>query len=50
MPLFPFSYPTLAVATIYCLWQACLRDRLRRQRTLAERVAYMLWVMAARIQ
>ena len=37
------SVATLAVATIYCLWRF---DYFRRARTLRERVAYMLWVMA----
>jgi hypothetical protein len=39
--------PTLVVSTIYCLWQAYERERLRqRERVLRERVTYMLWVMA----
>ena len=44
-PLVP-SMATLAVSTIYCLWQAYCQVQVRRQRQLRERVAYMLWVAA----
>ena len=40
------SLPTLAVSTIFCLWQAYQRDRLRRRRVLCQRVARLLWVAA----
>ena len=40
----------LAVATLYYLWRAHYQTRLRRQRVLCQRVAYMLWVMAQRVQ
>ena len=44
------SVSTLAISVIYCLWQAYQRqERKRRQRQLRERVAYMLWVMAQRL-
>jgi hypothetical protein len=46
--LFP-SVSTLAVSVIYCVWQAYCRSRYRWERTLRERVAYMLWVMAHRV-
>jgi hypothetical protein len=46
MPLISLSAPTLAVALIYCIWQRYCQARLRQERTLRERVAYMLWVMA----
>jgi hypothetical protein len=40
----------LAVAMIFYLWRAHVQGRqLRRQRILRERVAYMLWVMADRV-
>ena len=38
--------PTLAVATIYCLWVRAFLTHSRRQRALRERVAYMLWCAA----
>ena len=38
--------PTLAVATIYCLWMRVQMWQHRRQRVLRERVAYMLWCAA----
>lgn len=38
--------PTLAVATIYCLWMRAYMTQTRRQRVLRERVAYMLWCAA----
>jgi hypothetical protein len=40
------SVPVLAVSMIFCLWHGYLRLMLRRESTLRERVAYMLWVMA----
>jgi hypothetical protein len=40
----------LGVATLFYLWRAHYQTRLRRQRVLCQRVAYMLWVMAERIQ
>jgi hypothetical protein len=36
----------LAVAVIYYVWRAYDQVHARRHRTLRERVAYMLWVMA----
>jgi hypothetical protein len=47
--LFP-SVSTLAVSIIYCVWQAYRRSCDRRERTLRERVAYLLWVMAHRVK
>jgi hypothetical protein len=44
-----FCYPTLAVSVVYCLWQAYMRVRIRREQVLRERVAYLLWVMASRL-
>jgi hypothetical protein len=44
--MIPTTLPTLAVSLIYCLWQAYYRARLLRERTLRERIAYMLWVSA----
>ena len=40
------AFPTLAVSAIYCLWYAYQQEKLRRNRVLRERVAYMLWVTA----
>jgi hypothetical protein len=48
MQLFVFTYPTLAVSAIYCIWQAYRRVLALRERVLRERVAYMLWVLADR--
>jgi hypothetical protein len=39
----------LAVSSIYILWQRYSEVRLRRERTIQERVTYMLW-MASQIQ
>jgi hypothetical protein len=39
------SLPTLSVSAIFCIWSA-YRRYLQRDRTLRERVAYLLWVMA----
>jgi hypothetical protein len=38
--------PTITISTIFLAWNASRRERLRRQRLLHERVAYMLWVAA----
>jgi hypothetical protein len=40
------SVPTFAVVVIYCLWFRAYLHQQKRQRTLRERVAYMLWTMA----
>ncbi len=40
------SVATLAVAIIYCFWRTEYELRLRRARTLRQRVAYLLWVVA----
>jgi hypothetical protein len=40
------SVATLAVAAIYCVWRAYFQLQLRQQRTLYERVAYMIWTLA----
>ncbi len=39
----------LAVAMLYYLWRA-YQTRLRRECVLRQRVAYMLWVMAERVE
>lgn len=44
-PIVP-AVPTLAVAAIYCLWYRAYQVQLRQQRTLRERIAYMLWCAA----
>jgi hypothetical protein len=49
MQPFVGSLPALAVSAIYCIWTVYYRHQLRR-RTLCERVAYMLWVMAQRVR
>ncbi len=49
MELLAFSYPTLAVSAIYCLWNMYFRLRLRQEQTLRERVVFMLWTMANQI-
>jgi hypothetical protein len=40
------SIATLAVATIYYSWRSYLVEALAHERTLRDRVAYLLWVMA----
>jgi hypothetical protein len=41
-----FSCPTLAVSAIYCIWKVYLRAQQKLQRTIRDRVTYMLWVIA----
>ena len=48
MHVFEFTYPTLAVAAIYCLWNAYATFQSRQTQVLRQRVAYMLWVTAER--
>ncbi len=43
------TLPTLAVSTVYCLWNIYRSAYCQRSRRLRERVAYMLWVMATEI-
>ena len=49
MQPFPAYVATLAVATVYYIWRGYAHALLRRQRMLRERVAFLLWVMADRI-
>jgi hypothetical protein len=49
MHAIPCGLAAFVVASIFYTWRAYQDGLLRRQRTLRERVAYMLWVMAARI-
>jgi hypothetical protein len=41
-----FNVAALTVAIIYYTWRTFDEGRRRRERTLRERVAYMLWTMA----
>jgi hypothetical protein len=40
----------LTVACIYYTWRAYTSTLMHRQRTLRERVTYMLWVMANQVK
>jgi len=44
------NFAALTVATLFYLWRAHAQIRQRRQCLLRQRVAYMLWIMAERIQ
>ena len=46
MQLITSSIGALAVAVIFYTYREYLQVQLRRQRSLRERVAYMLWVLA----
>jgi hypothetical protein len=46
MPVICSGLATLAVASIYYAWRAYDQARQEQERSLHERVAYMLWVMA----
>jgi hypothetical protein len=48
MALMLTSLPTLSVSAIFCIWSAYQRFR-QRNRVLRERVAYLLWVVAMRL-
>jgi hypothetical protein len=49
MQLLAFCYPVLAISTIYCIWLAYRRARLRRERVLRDRVTFMLWTVGNQI-
>ncbi len=49
MVAFQSAVTTLAVTAIYYIWRAYDLSRVYRERTLRERVAYMLWVMANQV-
>jgi hypothetical protein len=40
------SVAALAVASIYYVWKAYFQLQLQRERSLRERVTYMLWIVA----
>jgi hypothetical protein len=40
----------LAVAGIFYTWRTYFEKQGRRERTLRERVTYLLWVMAGQVQ
>jgi hypothetical protein len=50
MQPFYSTFTALAVTSIYVMWQRYTEGRVRRLRTLQERVAYMLWTVACQIQ
>jgi hypothetical protein len=49
MDMFAICYQSFAVLSIYYFWNAYVQARLQRERTLRERITYMLWVMADRV-
>jgi len=46
--LIPCHLACLAIATLYYTWRDLYRPRVIAHKRLHERVAYMLWVIAAR--
>jgi len=50
MQPFYSTFTALAVTSIYILWQRYCEARAHRERTVQERVTYMLWMMACQIQ
>jgi hypothetical protein len=49
MQIFAQTFPTIAVAIIYCLWHRVHLLQMRRTQVLRERVAYMLWCAATEV-
>jgi hypothetical protein len=49
MELLCCNAAALAVALVYYTWRAYDQARAARQRLLHERVAYLLWVVASRM-
>jgi hypothetical protein len=50
MHVMTVSVAALAVASIYYIWKAYFQLNCQRERTLRERVAYMLWVVAQQVE
>jgi hypothetical protein len=50
MVLLSCNVAALAVAVLYYIWRGYHQARHARERVLRERVAYMLWVIAERIE
>jgi hypothetical protein len=46
MQLLCCDLAALAIAVLYYSWRAYHQARLRREQTLRERVAYLLWAVA----
>ena len=44
------TFTALAVTSIYVVWQRYISARVRQERTIQERVTYMLWTMACQVQ
>ena len=44
------SVAALAVASIYYVWKAYFQFQLQRERSLRERVAFMLWIVAHHVE
>jgi hypothetical protein len=42
----PYNVAALAVAGLFYLWRAYNVAQMQRERTLRQRVSFMLWVMA----
>jgi len=49
MPILCCNVAALAVAALYYVWRAYDQARTAKERVLRERVAYMLWVVADRM-
>lgn len=43
------SAQAVAIATIFCIWRKYHDYMLRREQTMRQRVAYMLWMMAMEV-
>lgn len=50
MPSIVCSIAALAVACIYCTYRSYVEDQVRRERTLRERVTFMLWTVANQLK
>jgi hypothetical protein len=49
MPILCCNFAVLAVTALYHVWRAYDKARAAKARVLRERVAYMLWVVADRM-
>lgn len=49
-PIFYCNIAAFSIAILYYVWREAHWDKIRRDRTLTKRVAYMLWAAADRMR
>lgn len=47
-PVLTYNLAVLTIAALYYVWRELFQLRVKRQKLVCERVAYMLWAAASR--